>query len=201
MINRTIRNAKMDFNLKTIMKSGFMITAIAFAGIGQVFAESWILTPKSDVGFEIKSMGLSVVKAKFNQVQSMMQFDSKAPQNASTHFVMDVDSLSFSKPSLKNMILGEDLFYAAKYKTATFKSTQFKDLGNGKYNILGQLTLRGVTNPVTFATTLKPNASNANVMDIQSSPMINRSDFGMRKGIGGVGEKVNIQLTGQWKAK
>lgn len=189
----------MDFNVKTTMKSGLMITAIAFAGTGQAFAESWTLTPKSDVGFEIKSMGLSVVKAKFNQVQSSMQFNPQMPQNASTHFVMNVDSLSFSKPSLKNMIMGEDLFYAAKYKTATFKSTQFKDLGNGKYNILGQLTLRGVTKPVTFATTLKPSVANANLLDIQSSAMINRSDFGMRKGVGGVGEKVNIQLVGQWK--
>ena len=68
-------------------------------------------------------------------------------------------------------------------------------------HITDTLWAGGVTNPVTFATTLKPNASNANVMDIQSSAMINRSDFGMRKGIGGVGEKVNIQLTGQWKAK
>ena len=160
------------------------------------FAQSWTLTPQSDVGFEIKSMGLTVLKAKFNQVQSTMQFDAKAPQNASTHFVFDVDSLSFSKPLLKKLIMGEDLFYAAKYKTVKFKSTQFKDLGNGKYNVMGNLTLRGVTKPVTFATTFKPSASNVNLLEVQSSAVINRSDFGMRKGIGGVGEKVNLQLSG-----
>ncbi|OAL81734.1 hypothetical protein AY606_01720 [Acinetobacter sp. SFB] len=183
--------------MNTTIKNGLIIVAMGLAVSSQAFAKSWILTPQSNVGFEIKSMGLTVVKAKFNQVQSSMEFDSNAPQNASTHIIMDVDSLSFNKPLLKHMILGEDLFYAAKYKTVRFKSIQFKDLGNGKYNVLGNLTLRGVTKPVIFVTTFKPSQSNVNMLDVQASAVINRSDFGMRKGIGGVGEKVNLQLSGQ----
>ena len=112
--------------MKTTIKTGLLSLAICLALTSQSFARSWTLTPKSDVGFEIKSMGLTVVKAKFNQVQSTMQFDVKAPQNASTHLVMDVESLSFSKPLFKHMILGEDLFYVEKYKTVIFKSIQFK---------------------------------------------------------------------------
>jgi len=77
-----------DLKLKTIIKTGLLSLAICLALISQSFARSWTLTPKSDVGFEIKSMGLTMVKAKFNQVQSTMQFDANAPQNASTHLVM-----------------------------------------------------------------------------------------------------------------
>ena len=184
-----------------VIKNALLIAGVTFAFSTQVQAQSWTLTPQSNVGFEIKSLGVTVVRAKFNRVQSSMQFDAKAPQHASTHFVMDVNSLSLSKPSLKNMILGEDLFYASKYKTANFKSTSFKDLGGGQYNIVGNLTLRGITKPVSFSTTLKPSASNVNLLDVQSSAVINRSDFGMKKAIGGVGEKVNIQLSGQWKVQ
>ena len=184
-----------------VIKNVLMIAGVTFAFSTQVQAQSWTLTPESNVGFEIKSLGVTVVRAKFNRVQSSMQFDAKAPQHASTHFVMDVNSLSLSKPSLKNMILGEDLFYASKYKTANFKSTSFKDLGGGQYNIVGNLTLRGITKPVSFSTTLKPSASNVNLLDVHSSAVINRSDFGMKKTIGGVGEKVNIQLSGQWKVQ
>lgn len=183
------------------IKNALMIAGVTFAFSTQVQAQSWTLTPQSNVGFEIKSLGVTVVRAKFNRVQSSMQFDAKAPQHASTHFVMDVNSLSLSKPSLKNMILGEDLFYASKYKTANFKSTSFKDLGGGQYNIVGNLTLRGITKPVSFSTTLKQSANNANLLDVQSSAVINRSDFGMKKAIAGVGEKVNIQLSGQWKVQ
>lgn len=184
-----------------VIKNVLMIAGVTFAFSTQVQAQSWTLTPESNVGFEIKSLGVTVVRAKFNRVQSSMQFDAKAPQYASTNFVMDVNSLSLSKPSLKNMILGEDLFYASKYKTANFKSTSFKDLGGGQYNIFGNLTLRGITKPVSFSTTLKPSASNANLLDVQSFAVINRSDFGMKKAMGGVGEKVNIQLSGQWKVQ
>ena len=184
-----------------VIKNALMIAGVTFAFSTQVQAQSWTLTPQSNVGFEIKSLGVTVVRAKFNRVQSSMQFDAKAPQHASTHFVMDVNSLSLSKPSLKNMILGEDLFYASKYKSATFKSTSFKDLGDGQYNIVGNLTLRGTTKPVSFSTTLKPSTNNTNLLDVQSSAVINRSDFGMKKAIAGVGEKVNIQLSGQWKVQ
>ena len=185
----------------TVIKNALLIAGVTFAFSTQVQAQSWTLTPQSNVGFEIKSLGVPVVRARFNRVQSSMQFDAKAPQHASTNFAMDVNSLSLSKPSLKNIILGEDLFYASKYKTANFKSTSFKDLGGGQYNIFGNLTLRGITKPVSFSTTLKPNTNNANLLDVQSSAVINRSDFGMKKAIGGVGEKVNIQLSGQWKVQ
>jgi polyisoprenoid-binding protein YceI len=186
--------------IKKIIKSAWMIGAISLVTLTQTYAQNWTLSSQSDVGFEIKSMGLSVVKGKFNRVQSKMTFDANTPQNASTQFVMDVNSLSFSKPSLKNMILGEDLFNAAQYKTVRFKSSNFKSLGQGQYHIAGNLTLRGVTKPVVFKTTLKPNAKNPKVLDVQSSTVINRSDFGMKKALGGVGEKVNIQLSGQWQA-
>lgn len=183
--------------MKTAIKNGLLGLTVCFALTSQCFAKLWTLTPQSNVGFEIKAMGLTVVKARFNQVQSSMQFDMKAPQNASTHLVMEVKSLSFDKPVLKDMILGEDLFYVEKYKTVSFKSSEFKELGNGKYNVLGHLTLRGVTKPVTFITTFKPSLSNANLLHVQAFAVINRSDFGMRRGIAGVGDEVNLHLSGQ----
>lgn len=105
----------------TVIKNALMIAGVTFAFSTQVQAQSWTLTPQSNVGFEIKSLGVTVVRAKFNRVQSSMQFDAKAPQQASTNFVMDVNSLSLSKPSLKNMILGEDCFMHPSTKPLTLK--------------------------------------------------------------------------------
>ncbi len=165
------------------------------------YAESWKLTANSQVGFYIDSMGMSIVKGQFKRVQSSLNFDVQAPQKASTEFVMDVNSLSIDKSSLKNMIFGEDLFYVAKYPSVSFKSTSFKTLPNNKYQILGNLTLRNVTKPVIFNATIKPSISNSQLLDFNSTTTIKRSDFGMRKAVGGVGEKVNIQVSGQWKAQ
>lgn len=168
---------------------------------GNVFAAnaSWTLTPESEVGFHIDSLGINIVKARFNTVQSSMRFDSAEVQNASVKLVLDVNSLSFDKPAMRNMILGQDLFYAEKYKTVTFKSNNFKAIGDYKYLISGQLTIRGVSKPVIFNATLKPVGLRNNLMDASATTTIDRSDFGMKKALGGVGGKVNIQLVGQWQ--
>ncbi|AXY56301.1 YceI family protein [Acinetobacter chinensis] len=187
--------------LKKNMLLNSAVTLMVLSLLTSANAGTYTLAQNSHVGFHIESMGVNIVKAQFSKVQSSLNFDVKAPQNASTSFVMDVNSLSVNKPSLKNMIMGQDLFYAAKYKTVSFKSTVFQPLGGHHYNIQGYLTLRGVTRPVTFTATIKPVVADASVMDFKSSTTIKRSDFGMKKAVGGVGEKVSIDVSGQWKAQ
>ena len=186
-------------NIQTTLKSVFIAAAINLSIVAHVNAQEWTLTPETYVGFNVKSMGFSIVKGKFEQVQSSMSFDPAIPQNASAQFVMNVNSVSLSKPSLKNMMMGEDLFYVEKYPTATFKSHEFIALGNYHYSIKGDLTLRGVTQPVTLDTVLKPNTANPQLLDVESKAVVNRSDFGMKKAFGGIGEQVNIEVVGQWK--
>ena len=159
----------------------------------------WHLTSDSEVGFHIDSFGVTFAKGQFEQVQSTMQFDLQQPERANAQVVLDINSISLNKPSLRAMVLGPDLFYADKYKTATFKSTQFKTLGNDCYQILGNLTLRGVTRPITFDAKLTPHFEHPDLLNVEAHTIIRRSDFGMKKAIGGIGEKVNIQVIGQWK--
>lgn len=191
-------------NLNTSLKCIF-ITAVLSLNINAINAhantQQWSLTPATHVGFDIKSMGFSIVKGKFEQVQSSMSFDLAVPQNASAQFVLDVNSLSLTKPSLRNLILGEDFFYAEKYQTATFTSHQFISLGNDHYSIKGDLSLRGVTQPVVLDTLLKPNPTNPQLLDVEAKTVVKRSDFGMKKAFGGIGEKVNIEVFGQWQPK
>ncbi|WP_336034928.1 YceI family protein [Acinetobacter bereziniae] len=187
-------------NFKSVATKSIALCSCSIFALS-TYAATWSLTANSQVGFHIDSLGINIVKGQFQKVQSQLDFDINTPQSASTQFVMDVNSLSISKSSLKNMIMGQDLFYAEKYPTASFKSTSFKPLANHQYLILGQLTLRNVVKPVTFKATIKPHSNDPKLLDFTSSTTIKRSDFGMKKAIGGVGEKVNIQVSGQWKAK
>lgn len=181
-----------------VMKSLFILPLMTIATSS--FATNWSITSQSNVGFYIQSMGVKVVKGRFNQVQSNFNLDPKAIQNAQANFTMNVNSLSLSKLSMMNMMMGKDLFYAEKYKIVTFKSSQFKPLGQNKYAVSGQLTLRGVTRPVVFTTTLTP-TNDKSLMAIHSSTQIDRSDFGMKPAIGGIGEKVNLVVDGQIRSK
>ncbi|WP_227548542.1 YceI family protein [Acinetobacter sp. ANC 4173] len=164
-----------------------------------VRASPWHLTPHSEVGFHIDTFGMTFVKGQFEKVQSTLQFDLQQPEQATAEVILDITSIDLNKPSFKQMVLGPDLFYVEKYKTATFTSTQFKALGDHRYQILGNLTLRGVTRPILFNARLVPNLNNPDVLDVEAYTIIHRSDFGMKKALGGIGEKVNIQVIGQWK--
>lgn len=183
-----------------ILKTSVLVGSI-WVTMNTAFAQDWVLTPQSKVTFDIRSAGMSIVNGQFHKYQANMNFDPASPNAGSVKFVMDVGSLTFSKNALKEMILGESFFNLAQHKTVTFQSHSVKSLGNQKYRFDGQLTLRGVTKPVSFDTTLKAQPNNSDVLNVVSTTVINRSDFGMRKAIGGVGEKVNIKLEGQWRVK
>ena len=173
--------------------------AFALCCVLPLHAAEWTLTPNSQVTFGIKSVGLSIVEGRFNKVQSNLKFDPEIPHKGSAHLVLDVDSISFSNPSLKGLILGSEYFDAAEFKHVKFVSKQIEPVAYAKYMIRGDLTIRGITKPVIFDTTLAPSPQNPKVLDVQSLATIKRSDFGMRKALGGVGEQVLIQLKGQWR--
>ncbi len=176
------------------------LTIIVLAYVPQLNAAEWTLTPATQITFGIKSVGLSVVEGRFNKVQSDLKFDPEIPQKGTAQLRLDVDSMSFSKPSLKGLILGSEFFDAEEFKHVKFTSRQIKPIAYGRYQITGDLTIRGVTKLVSFDTLMNPNPNNPRLMDIHSNATIQRSDFGMRKALGGVGEQVNIQLKGQWQA-
>ena len=46
---------------------------------------------------------------------------------------------------------------------------------------------------------MSPRQGNPDLMDLEAFTIIRRSDFGMKKALGGIGEKVNIQVVGQWR--
>lgn len=183
-----------------LKRISFWVGCLVLTWSGMAQALDWKLSSQSEVGFSIRSLGVSIVTATFPQVQAKMHFEPEQLAQASTEFTLQVERLMVSKPSLRNMMMSEDLFNAQQYKTVHFKSSQFKSLGKHHYQILGQLTLRGITQPVIFDTTLIPVAGVPKRLQVNSKTVINRSDFGMKKAFAGVGENVHIHLIGQWNA-
>ena len=181
------------------IKTLFITALISLGCMAQAHAQQWALTPRTYVGFDIESLVFPIVKGRFNQFQSSMTFDASALENASAQFTLEVNSISLNKPALKRMILAEDLFYVDKYAIATFNSHEFIALGHDKYSIKGMLTLRGVSKMVTLDTLLKPNTINPRLLDVESQTVVQRSDFGMKRALGGIGENEHIRLSGQWQ--
>jgi polyisoprenoid-binding protein YceI len=103
----------------------------------------------SEVDFGIKHMGISTVHGGFRITNGTVIFDSQNAANSAVEATIDVASVNTGQAQRDQHLKSPDFFDTAKFPTATFKSTQVKQSGDG-FDVIGDLTLHGVTKPVTL---------------------------------------------------
>ena len=112
---------------------------------------------------------------------------------------IDTTSIRSHDPRLDSILKGEDYFNVAKYPTMTFKSTAMRFDGDRLTGVDGELTMIGVTRPVTLKVTdfqCGENPFNKRAMcGAEVSTTIKRSDWGMKTGVGrSSGDDVKITI-------
>ena len=126
-----------------------------------------------------------------------MTLDKEAKTGA-VDITIDMKSVNTGYETFDGHIQGEDFLDTAKYPTATFKSTKVVFEGDKPVAVEGNLTLKGVTNPVTLKVTsfkamphpmLKKDAIGAN-----ATTTVKRTDFNMGKYAPNVGDEVTIDI-------
>lgn len=154
-----------------------------FALVFSLFYSTWSfalepyhLENQKTVGFYIKKLGIKMVDATFSHVDSTIRFDENDLTQTQMHFVMDVKSLMLSSDTLKNMLLGEKYFNSNKYKDIVFDSTKIQALGRNKYNVFGNLTIKGKTRPVVFFTTIARNPK-TNMQFLKATTQVQLKNF------------------------
>ena len=134
--------------------------------------------------FSYSHFGMSIQMSKFDKTTGTVTLDKEAKSGA-VEVTIDMKSVSTGYAALDEHIQGEDFLDTAKYPTATFKSTKVSFDGDKPATIDGELTIKGVTKPVTlkvnhFATMphpmLKKDAIGAN-----ATAKIKRSEFNAGK--------------------
>jgi polyisoprenoid-binding protein YceI len=165
-------------------------------------AGTWDIDPvHSDVSFTVRHMMVSKVRGRFAQVSGEIVTGDDITGSAVTASV-DAGSIDTGTPQRDDHIRSADFFDVATHPTWTFRSTAIRPDGDD-YALDGELTIKGVTRPVTFAlevTGFGPDAFGGTRAGFSASTTINRSDFGvdikMPMDGGGVvvSEKVKIDL-------
>ena len=105
------------------------------------------------IQFRIKHLGYSWLYGRFDDFGGSFSYDEKAPEKSSVNVNIDVTSLNSNHAERDKHLRGEDFLNVAKFPTATFKSTSFEPLGDGKAKLSGELTLRGITKPIIIDVT------------------------------------------------
>ncbi|MDX1442733.1 MAG: YceI family protein [Gammaproteobacteria bacterium] len=106
------------------------------------------------ITFEISHIGFAFLPGTFNDFDGSLTFDEANPENSSTEITVDVASIDTEHAERDKHLRGEDFFNVEKFPTASFKSTGIEMDGNtGK--LMGDLTIKGTTKPVTMDIELK----------------------------------------------
>ena len=175
---------------------------LAFSAIGaSAFAEpvSYGLDSSHSFSrFSYNHLGMSTQLSRFNKTEGTVVLD-KAAKTGSVDVTVDVKSVDTGSTVFDGHIQGEDFLDTAKFATATFKSTKVVFEGDQPASIEGNLTLKGVTKPVTLKVThfvsqphpmMKKEAIGADAVAV-----IKRSDFNMSKYVPYVGDDVTISIS------
>lgn len=179
---------------------------LVFAGIAltlgiPAMAQStqWELDPNhSSAQFAVRHMGISTVRGTFTKLNGTAQYDPVSPKNDSVEVTIDTSTVDTRVQMRDNDLRSDHYFDVQKYPTMTFKSTKIESAGADKLKITGDLTLHGVTKPITLDVEgpSKPiNDGRGHFhMGVSATGTLNRSDFGMTTGQAMVGNEINLTI-------
>ncbi len=158
----------------------------------------------SEADFTIRHMAISNVHGAFSNLSGTVVYDPSDVSKSSVDATIDVGTVDTGVAARDNHLKSADFFDVAKFPTMTFKSTSVKPDGSG-FDLLGNLTLHGVTKPVT----LKVNAPSKEqagmrpgtfARGFEGTTTINRKDFGLvwngtlKSGDAVIGDEVKIDI-------
>lgn len=159
-------------------------------------------TAHSLMEFSVKHMMISTVKGRFTTMEGQIVADPENIAGAEFAGSVDVASINTAEASRDDHLRSADFFDAANYPKITFKSTSVEPDGED-YKMTGDLTIRGVTRPVTFNLTFEGTGKDPwgnEKIGFSATTRISRKDFGLNWNAaletGGVlvGDQVKIEL-------
>lgn len=180
-------------------KSLLTLAVLASAALSAVAApETYnVDTNHTFPSFSYSHLGMSTQLSRFNKTTGTVVLD-KAAKTGSVDVVIDMTSVDTGSTVFNGHIQGEDFLDTAKFPTATFKSTKVVFDGDKPTAVEGNLTIKGITKPVTLKLThfmnmvhpmMKKDAIGAN-----ASTTIKRTEFNAGKYAPNVGDEVTITL-------
>jgi polyisoprenoid-binding protein YceI len=188
------------------MKRSIFLFALVILGAGPLMAQKsgWMLDKAhSSIGFSVRHMVISEVTGNFKDFDISFTSSKDDYSDATVDASIRVASINTDNERRDGHLKTDDFFNAEKFPQIKFKSTSFENVGENKYKITGDLTVRDVTKKVTFDAVYNGTIKapwGATVSSWKATLAVNRFDYGLKwnKAIetGGLiaGDTVNITL-------
>ena len=179
----------------------FAATSLAFAFATSAFAapEAYGVEPNHTyANFSYSHMGLSTQISKFSKTTGTVTYD-KVAKTGSVDITIDMKSVDTGSNLFNGHIQGADFLDTAAFPTATFKSTKVVFDGDKPASIEGNLTIKGVTKPVTLKVThfvnMEHPMAKKDAIGANATTVIKRTEFNAGKYAPAVGDDVSISIS------
>ena len=172
--------------------------ALAQASAGEKYS---IDPVHSTVGFKVKHL-FSYVSGRFDDVKGTIDVDPAKPENSIVEVKIATKTINTANEKRDTHLRSPDFFDVEKFPEMTFKSRKVTRTGDKTADVVGDLTLHGVTKEVTLKTTFLGKGkgmTGAEQTGWEAKTTIKRSDFGLTwskliEGVQVVGDEIAIEL-------
>ena len=189
------------------MRFGLIFLVWLATSIAGASAETFTLDKQhTEVRFSWDHMGLSRQSGRFTDVTGIVQFDADNPESATVDVSIPVASLMTGVAALDNhLVKTKDYFDTAASPAITFKSTGVRKTGDKTAELIGDLTINGVTKPVTMAVvwnfmgphplgSINPTYADKVAAGFSARTQILRSNWGITRTIPLVSDEIRISI-------
>ncbi len=132
-----------------------------------------LVKPQSEIAFTSKQMGVAV-QGRFERFDGTVNVDPAKPESGKVSFTVDLASAAVGTAETAAELKKPEWFDVAKYPSATFQSTSIKSLGAGRLDVVGKLTIKGVSSEIHVPVTL---VQQGDVLKVNGEFTIRRIDY------------------------
>jgi polyisoprenoid-binding protein YceI len=194
---------------KSFVAVGFVAAALAsgvtVAQSGAPFSRDFAQQPAGEytldkghasVTWRVSHLGLSQYTARFDKVDGKLNYASAQASASSVEFTIDTTSVNTGLAPFNKKLQGAAYFDSEKNPNITFKSTKIEAMPNNKFRMTGDMTLRGITKPmswdVTFNGGLFNNFAQAHAVGFSAKGTVKRTQWGMTELVPMIGDDVEV---------
>lgn len=148
--------------------------------------EDWTIDwSHSTCEFAVRHVMVSTIKGAFLKVSGQIHFEPEDVTKSWVRAEIDMSSVDTHNPGRDDMLRGENQFDVEHFPTSNLVSTRVEPIGANRFDVVGDLTFRGITKPVTFDTTFEGTAEQMNGVvraAFIARATIKRTDYGLPLG-------------------
>lgn len=134
------------------------------------------------VGFSVKHMVISKVRGRFTGVEGSIEGNPEDLTGAKINFNIDASTIHTNNDDRDNHLRSGDFFDTEKFPNISFVSSNIVKKGDSKYDVTGDMTIKDVTNTVTFEAQYEGSGKNPWGVDVAAFEVegkISRKEFGL----------------------